>query len=612
MIIPMRKYVFMIFHREYHDFVEGLQNVGVVHIVQKETEVTYKTKDKHKKLDQLETAIRFLTKREIVPSNQGNDEDGEAILEDILLKQKKLEDLCSSLEETRKEIDKIKHWGHYSVQLIERLKEKNIDVLFFSSTKNKFSELAESDYALEVISEQGNSVYFILIKTGDEEIKLDAEEVDIPKISLTELTEKIAEINAEINNINKTFDNYAACCIPKLVQTKTNIINSLEIKSVHLSTATEAENKLMILEGWAPQTKRASLENFLKQSEASYFTERAIPGDKIPVLLKNNRFSKLFEPIGSLFSLPEYSELDLTVFFAPFFMMFFGFCLGDAGYGLLFIVGAAIYKRFAKQYIRPYLSLLQFLGLATVVFGTISGTIFGVNLMEANLGWTSKFKHLFLDPNKMFNLALVLGGVQIIFALFIRAANQKKQYGFIYSLSTWGWLIVLLGSLAYFGLTTAQVFPENKTILYIILSIGGFLILFFSDPKINVFARIGKGAWDVYSTVTGIFGDLLSYIRLFALGLSSAILGFVINDIALQILGFSKFIGPIFFIVFLLLGHTLNILISSLGSFVHPMRLTFVEFYKNAGFTGGGEEYKPFAKKVNASDDVKETNNTTK
>jgi V/A-type H+-transporting ATPase subunit I len=146
----------------------------------------------------------------------------------------------------------------------------------------------------------------------------------------------------------------------------------------------------------------------------------------------------------------------------------------------------------------------------------------------------------------------------------------------------------------YVLLTRAQIIQPNKIIIYSIIAIGGFLILFFSDPEVNVFTRIGKGVWDVYSTVTGIFGDLLSYIRLFALGLSSAILGFVINDIAIQILGSSKILGPLFFVIFLLIGHTLNILISSLGSFVHPMRLTFVEFYKNAGFKGGGEEYKPF------------------
>ena len=236
--------------------------------------------------------------------------------------------------------------------------------------------------------------------------------------------------------------------------------------------------------------------------------------------------------------------------------------------------------------------------MATIIFGSISGTLFGVNLIDANIPLIADYKSLFLNPDKMFNLALLLGGLQIIYGLFIKTANQIKQYGFSYSLATIGWLVVILGGAIYAILTMTEVIPQSKTILYIILSTGGFFILFFSDPEINVFARVGKGVWDIYSTVTGIFGDLLSYIRLFALGLSSAILGFVINDIAMQILGASKILGPVFFVIFLLLGHTLNILISSLGSFVHPMRLTFVEFYKNAGFKGGGEGYKPFSKQI--------------
>ena len=195
----------------------------------------------------------------------------------------------------------------------------------------------------------------------------------------------------------------------------------------------------------------------------------------------------------------------------------------------------------------------------------------------------------------MFNLALILGALQIIFGMSIKAMNQIKQFGFMHSLATFGWLIILIGSGIYTALIKFEIISTNSIILYTILGIGGFLIVFFSDLEISIPARVGKGIWDIYSTVTGIFGDVLSYIRLFALGLSSAILGFVINDIALQILGSSAILGPIFFVVFLLLGHGLNILISSLGSFVHPMRLTFVEFYKNAGFTGGGKQYKPFS-----------------
>ncbi len=352
----------------------------------------------------------------------------------------------------------------------------------------------------------------------------------------------------------------------------------------------------MILEGWLPKTKDLNLNHYLEKHPILFIKNKPTPQDNIPVLLKNNRFSRLFEPIGALFSLPDYAELDLTVFFAPFFMLFFGFCLGDAGYGLLFLIGGAIYKPYAGKKLIPYLSLIQLLGVATIIFGIISGTLFGINLIETEIPITKNFRTLFLNPDKMFSLSLILGGIQIIFGLFIKAANRSIQYGFNYALATCGWLILILGTIIYVLLSAAGIIAKSNTILYTILCFGGIFILFFSDPGLTVFARIGKGVWDVYSTLTGIFGDLLSYIRLFALGLSSAILGFVINDIGLQILGSSKILGPVFFVVFLLVGHTLNILISSLGSFVHPMRLTFVEFYKSAGFKGGGVEYKPFKK----------------
>jgi V/A-type H+-transporting ATPase subunit I len=357
-----------------------------------------------------------------------------------------------------------------------------------------------------------------------------------------------------------------------------------------------ADGKTKILEGWVPDSKKEQIIQFLNNNETYYYIEDATPDEPVPVLLKNNRFGKLFEPIGKLFSLPSYSELDLTVLFAPFFMLFFGFCLGDAGYGLLFILGAGLYKIKAKQEIKPMLSLVQILGMATVLFGIISGTFFGINLIDAEIAILKNYKELFLEPDNMFNLALVLGALQIVFGIAVKAANQIKQYGIMHALATFGWLIILVGSAIYFLLTESGYLASNSAIIYSIISLGGFLILFFSDVNKGIAVRIGKGVWDIYSTVTGIFGDLLSYIRLFALGLSSAILGFVINDIALQILDSSPIIGPVFFVIFLLLGHGLNILISSLGSFVHPMRLTFVEFYKNAGFTGGGKAYNPFSK----------------
>ena len=182
--------------------------------------------------------------------------------------------------------------------------------------------------------------------------------------------------------------------------------------------------------------------------------------------------------------------------------------------------------------------------------------------------------------------------------------------GFQAALSPLGWFILIsFGTFMYLGAQDAsgsnfklgvafvnfcKIVPAGFSKFAII--IGIILILFFNDIKANIFLRFGKGLWELYG-VTGVFGDLLSYIRLFALGISSAILGSVINSIALEFLKIPvPGLSHLIFILFVVVGHAGNLGLASLGSFVHPLRLTFVEFYKNSGFTGGGIPYSPFKK----------------
>jgi V/A-type H+-transporting ATPase subunit I len=594
MIIPMQKYTFLIYHREYNQFLKELQDLGALHIIERENELKDETSDKHQLVNRLDSAIQFLEKREIEETSAGSQTDGFKVVDEIIENQKELSEHEADLAILNKDLIQAEPWGEFALESIQKLEAESIYLKFFVASTKQYLALADAEIPIELISELRNKVYFVLIQKGKKEIEIDADELKLPEFSSIQLQEKIKLVDDSIDSIQNNLDAHAGASLSLLKACKNKILNVLNFEDVIFNTNLEANEKLMVLEGWVPSSKKVQIDEFLQENQILYTSEKASPKDRVPILLKNNRFSKLFEPVGAMFSLPSYSELDLTVFFAPFFMMFFGFCLGDAGYGLLFIVGAGLYKFKVKKEVKPLLSLIQLLGLATIVFGAISGTFFGINLIETEISLFADYKSLFLNPDKMFNLALVLGGLQIIYGLFIKAANQIRQYGLTYALSTFGWLIAILGSAVYVGLTSTDVISENKTILYSILSSGAFFILFFSDPEVNIFSRLGKGVWDIYSTVTGIFGDLLSYIRLFALGLSSAILGFVINDIAMQILGASKIMGPIFFVIFLLIGHTLNIMISSLGSFVHPMRLTFVEFYKNAGFTGGGEGYKPF------------------
>jgi len=595
MIIPMQKYTFLVYHKEYSMFLKELQQLGVLHVIEKETEYSDEIRDKYQLANRIDNTIRFLEKREMKQTDKVSGSDGLKIIGEILQRQKELEVLQQEFATTKKEFTKVEPWGNFSNKTINKLKDENLYLKFLIVPKKKFDNKWLSEHNAEIINESGNQIHFIIIQKGGENPDIDAEEIKQPEKSLLEIKRQLKETEDKIKKINHELDNYAKTSIPLLKQEKETFTTNLDFEKAVLSTSVEVNEKMKILEGWVPNTLEKKIDGFLNKNNILYIIERPTTKDKVPVLLKNNRFSKLFEPIGKLFSLPAYSEMDLTVFFAPFFMLFFGFCLGDAGYGLLFVVGAGIYKLKAKKEIKPILSLLQFLGIATILFGIISGTFFGVNLIDTDIKFLENYKALFLNPSNMFNLALALGVLQIIFGMFIKAINQIKQYGFMHSLPTFGWLVVILGGGIYMALVKLGFMATNNIVLYAVLSLGGFLIVFFSDVEIGIPARIGKGVWDIYSTITGIFGDVLSYIRLFALGLSSAILGFVINDIAIQILGSSTILGPVLFVVFLLLGHGLNILISSLGSFVHPMRLTFVEFYKNAGFAGGGKEYKPFS-----------------
>ncbi|MBN2570640.1 MAG: hypothetical protein JXA68_00815 [Ignavibacteriales bacterium] len=596
MIVPMKKYSFLIYHKEFDEFLESIRKIGVLHIIEKKDELDNKIKDKIKFTQQIDSIIKFLESRNIVQENATIEKDAKYIIEDIISKQNESESLKQQLTIIHKEIRLIEPWGQFSNNLINKLKEKNIQLKFYSCSEKSFKKEWLDEYTIEIIDKIGATIYFVAIFTSNSPVDFPLEEIKLPSRTLEELTGEKEKIEKTLEEISTIFDDYAKKYIPLLKKIKLTINSETEFDTVVWNTIEEAENKIKIIEGWVPEPKEEELLQYLANKEIVYLSNKPIPDDKVPILLKNNKFSKLFEPIGKLFSLPSYQELDLTAFFAPFFMMFFGFCLGDAAYGLLFVIGATIAKFKLKKEFKPILTLIQLLGVATIIFGTLSGTFFGIDLIKERYDFLGNLNNFFLDANKMFYLSFIVGGIQVLWGMIVKAMNITRQFGFPFTISTIGWIFLLVSMTAIMLLQSNGIIADASILIYICLAISGVMILFFNDPKAKIYARVGKGIWDIYTTVTGVFGDLLSYIRLFALGISSAILGNVVNQIATQ---FSNipFAGPVVFIVILLVGHIANIAISSLGSFVHPMRLTFVEFYKNAGFTGGGLEYKPFSNK---------------
>ena len=195
-------------------------------------------------------------------------------------------------------------------------------------------------------------------------------------------------------------------------------------------------------------------------------------------------------------------------------------------------------------------------------------------------------------------LALIIGVVHICIAMTVKAIGNTVRFSFKESLSDWGWLLLVVGFVTLGSLSFFKLIPEEITFwgFIIVGGISAIGIYLLNNINRNVFVNIGAGLWDTYNMATGLMGDVLSYIRLYALGLAGAMLGGVFNQLAFMVEDAAGGIpGLIFCGLILVFGHTLNIAMSCLSAFVHPLRLTFVEYFKNSGYDGKGEAYKPFA-----------------
>jgi V/A-type H+-transporting ATPase subunit I len=412
----------------------------------------------------------------------------------------------------------------------------------------------------------------------------------------SEIESKIEELKGNINNIKTYLDNITEDAIIRLNEYKRSVINDANFYKVSEAANHLADNKIMALEGWIPTEIEADTIAWLNKEDI-YFeaTEPEKGVDNPPIKLKNRGFARLFEMIGNMYSIPTYWELDMTPFFAPFFVLFFGFCMGDCGYGALLTLVSLILiisKKFKDM--QNVLWLVFFLGLGTIGMGIISGTFFGIPLLDIDTPFVNKLKGIMFKPNGLYSafyVSLIVGIFQILFGMCLKIINQTKMGGFASALSTVGWVILLIGGIVTFfvdGIGTA---------FYICLIVGAIFIFLLNGPLNKIyspFVNIGAGLWDTYNMATGLLGDILSYIRLFALGLSGSILGLVFNDLAIKMSPDVPVLGTIIMIIILLIGHIMNIALSALSAFVHPMRLTFVEFYKNSGFVGGAKQYEPF------------------
>ena len=604
MVEKMNKYAFLVYHKEYDVFLERLRSLGVVHVnrpkLTQEHPILQQLKTEEKRVDtQLKYLASLLAKEEIplppvTSENSLPRRECEQLLDRIEELQEQLSKIQAAITLKEKERDIISEWGDFSYENIDRLRNGGYQVHFFTCQESHFKEAWESEYNAIIINKLSAIVYFITLTHTGSKLAIDADPARLPSKDYQQLCEAIKQDENQKKTIEADLLEIAQNQYSSLQNLKTEIENDSAWNHVKIQTEHKADDKLMLLEGWIPEVNTVEMEKSLNHA-GYYFQKMDITDeDVIPIKLRNNLFARLFEPIGALYDFPRYQELDLTPFFAPFFMLFFGLCLGDTGYGFLVLLGTLYARRKVKPSLKPLMTLASVLGTATVFCGFLSGTFFGIPLLDMDWPWLESAKKFMLNSDQLFNLALILGGVQILFGMFIKACGVVIRYGWAHSLEQWGWLILFIGGGGLY-LAYGMLPPDlARYLAYAVLGISALFIYILNTPGRNPLINVGVGLWNTFNMATGLIGDMLSYIRLFALGLSGGVMGFVFNQLAVQLSPDIPFVGQLVMIIILLFGHSLNIFMSGLGAFVHPMRLTFVEFYKNSGFEGGGKKYNPF------------------
>ncbi len=600
MIAKMKKLTFLVYHKEYDAFLKSIRDLGVVHVATKAqgSAENAALQESIRLSARYTAAIKMLQGLNVQPAaaHTGDAGKGTEVLAEIEDVQQQIQQVAHKLQAVEKELVQLEPWGDFDPKSVARLRDAGYQIDFYICSDKQFKEEWVDFYNATEINHVGSKLYFVTVMPKGENIDLEVETAKLPDCSLSDLHVRKENLAKQSEALQARLKDLAASVVPDLQAAQAQVHSQIEFSKVVLNTDSLADNKLMLLQGWAPADCVSKIKDFLESKEVYYEVADPTPEDDVPILLDNKGFFRLFEPIMRLYMLPKYNELDLTPFFAPFFMLFFGLCLGDSGYGLFMLLAVTVYRLVAKNIsasMKPILTLVQLLGASTMVCGLLTGTCFGFNLYDIQLPLFQSLKEaISLDNQQMFNLSLILGGVQIIFGMILKAVNQTIQFGFKYAVATIGWLFILVSTAIAFA--APGFMPMGGTVHMVFLAIGVLMAYLYNSPGKNVFVNIGLGLWDSYNMATGLLGDVLSYVRLFALGLSGGILASVFNSLAVGMSPDNVIAGPIVMVLIFVIGHAINMFMNVLGAMVHPMRLTFVEFFKNSGYEGGGKEYKPF------------------
>jgi V/A-type H+-transporting ATPase subunit I len=530
----------------------------------------------------------------------------EHIYDDLFVMENRMIEIRNEKARLEHDIEELEPWRELDIPLGDAASTGRAMLLMASMDEKRLPDLIaelkkhREPFHIEKISAFAGRLYFLFvaISTDTEALtiihKYDPVLWDFPpgtppaSIRLDQLREELNHLEQEMSEIEKQavviaadIDTYKAACD----------YLRLELERYTVLEKVAGTESVTVIDGWARARDADELNRRVHTVTplAEVTFRNPLPGEDVPVSLVNSRLTRPFEIITRLYSLPSFRELDPTSSLAIFFFIFFGMALGDAGYGTVMALLSLAGLRFLRlsDSGRNFLQLLLICAVSTIIYGAYSKAWFG-NLIFPDYDFVGGFITVMI-------VSLALGVVHLIYAIMVELYDNARHGDRAAAILDQGsWLLFIAGTLL-FSLSRALSLPAAVGVAGNYLFAFGALASIYSMGRMqkNIPARLAVGLGTFYMSVTGFLGDVLSYLRLLALGLATGGIAVVVNQIA-RLFRDIPYVGLLLMILIMAVGHIMNMAINIFGAFIHSTRLQFVEFFGKF-YEGGGREFRPFA-----------------
>jgi len=594
----MKKAVVLTLAKEKDKALDSLRSLGVVHLEkEKMQENSQSLNELQSMMNHLESALAFLpeaTEQKAVTTDQ---ETAEKSVHSILELEKEYKLMEERLLHIDHDLDLLGHWDNVDPDDLELLQSKGVFFKLYSIPEKEFKGVPEGN--VHILKKRNNFVS--LLAWADSPDKLPPwEPVELPEHGPERLKNEKQQLKQRLQEIDQELHLYAEQ-VSLLQWFRERLLTEIEWEEARLLF--KNEDRLIYLSGFVPVDLLDSLKNEADKRKWGLILSDPDEEDEVPTKLKVGKVGSLLTPVMDLLGItPGYQEFDISFFFLSFFTVFAAMLIGDAGYGSIFLITVLVFiiKNISSgKKVGTGLALLMLLSLTTVIWGALNGNWFGsTRAMSISLLEDFRIKYFSGDEalvnDRVMRISFFLGVVQLGIACiqrFIRELPELKSF------SQLGWFAVIVGM---YYLVLNQVLGDNSvpfSIIFKIMGVGLVLILLFGyqEKGKNFFIGVAKAIPNLFTLfldVVGSFANMMSYIRLFAVGLASLKIAQTFNTMAAPLLdGSFATIGAV---LILLLGHSLNIVLALLAVFVHAIRLNVLEYSGQLGMEWSGFKYDPF------------------